>query len=119
MDGRRGDKIADLAAHVRTLALDFFDGFQHASVFFALHVRLVDDPRVEFEVANLAGEMALVGGVDVAELSLLPRLPLLLLDRLVGWNRAEGTRGQKGIEAGLFQLLDVGFPRQMGVEDPA
>jgi len=34
MDGRRGDKIADLAAHVRTLAFDFFDGFQHASVFF-------------------------------------------------------------------------------------
>ena len=117
MNGGSGDEVTHFATHFHVLRLNFFDAFQHARVLLALHVRLVNHARVELEIAHFATEMAFVRGVDFTELPLLARFPLFLFQGFVGGDRAQGHRGQKGVETGLFQLFDVRFSPQVRVQN--
>ena len=117
MNGRSGDEVARFATDFHVLRLDFFDALQHARVLLALHVRLVDHARVEFQIAHFASEVAFVRGINFAKFALLSRLPLFLFQGFVGGNWAQGDRGEEGVETGLLQLLDVGFSPQMRVEN--
>ena len=95
VDRRCGDEVADEAADFHVLKLDLVDRLEHASVLLALHVRLEDDPRVEFEVAHFAGKVAFVRRVDFRKLSFLAGFPLFFFDSLHGGYRSEWFGGQE------------------------
>ena len=118
MNGRGGDEVAHFATHFHVLRLYFFDAFQHARVLLALHMGFVDDARVELQIAHFASEMAFVCWVYFAEFALLSGLPLFLLHRQGGRDRAERDRRKEGVEPGLLELLDVGLAAQVSVENP-
>lgn len=116
VDCRGGDELADQATRFPVVLPDFFLPLEHFRVRFPLHVRFEDDPRVELEIARLAGKAALVGGINLGISALFSSPPLFVFEGFDSRNWAEGFRGHERVIARNFQLPYVRLARQVNVK---